>query len=60
MLVGDGKPVDDAEMEILNSVRSLLPTAGITLIPGRHSLAAELCRMWAGFYDDTWVWGGMF
>ena len=21
------------------------------------SLAAKLARYWAGFYDDTWVWG---
>ena len=21
------------------------------------SLAASLARYWAGFYDDTWVWG---
>jgi hypothetical protein len=24
---------------------------------GNVSVAAKLTRYWAGFYDDTWVWG---
>lgn len=58
MLLGRKEIIDDIELEILHRVSELLPAATVKLTPGRHCLAAELARLWAGFYDDTWVWGG--
>jgi len=58
MLIGKQETMDDVEQAILDRVHEMLPAAGVKLTPGRHCLAAELASLWAGFYDDTWVWGG--
>ena len=52
-----GAKLDDAELQNVHNVHNLLVETG-TEISTRTSLAAELTRLWAGFYDDTWVWGG--
>lgn len=52
-----GLVLDQAELANLDSVSQLLTEVGIDM-DGKTSLAAELTRLWATFYDDTWVWGG--
>ncbi len=52
-----GTTFNESEMQNIQNVRNLLSEVG-TEIDAQTSLAAELTRFWAGFYDDTWVWGG--
>lgn len=52
-----GVILDEAELQNLENVGQLLTEVGIDM-DGKTSLAAELTRLWATFYDDTWVWGG--
>ncbi|KAF3808534.1 hypothetical protein GCG54_00006399 [Colletotrichum gloeosporioides] len=50
------EPVTPEEKQVLDSVRQLL--SEVDSQKSQHlSLAAELARMWASIYDDTWVWG---
>ncbi|KAK7425139.1 hypothetical protein QQX98_000053 [Neonectria punicea] len=44
------------EGQVLENVRHLLSEVDIECSRA-CSLAAELARVWAGLYDDTWVWG---
>lgn len=46
------------ERQVLVNVRHLLGKIDIDW-SRCQSIAAELARVWAGLYDDTWVWGGM-
>jgi len=49
-------PPNDEEMGNLVNFRELL----VEVDSGYHgtgSLAGEVARVWAGFLDDTWVWG---
>ncbi|KAF4996668.1 hypothetical protein FDECE_12346 [Fusarium decemcellulare] len=49
-------PIAPEEKQVLENVCHLLSQIDIEC--SRHrSLAAELARVWAGIYDDTWVWG---
>ena len=42
----------------MQAVRNLLSELDDGFDIEEHpSLAAKLARYWAGFYDDTWVWG---
>ncbi|KAF9879087.1 zinc finger protein [Colletotrichum karsti] len=50
------KPITPEERQVLDSVTRLLDEVD-TRGCQRLSLAAELARMWASVYDDTWVWG---
>ena len=52
-----GATFDESEMQNVQNVHNLLSEVG-TEVNVRTSLAAELTRFWASFYDDTWVWGG--
>ncbi|KAK5094653.1 hypothetical protein LTS08_008509 [Lithohypha guttulata] len=50
-----GAPITDHEREVLDKVRSLVEEEdydGSDIL-----LASNLARLWACFYDDTWVWG---
>lgn len=58
----------DLEAQTMQTIRNLLadledpaPDPGGDEGTGHNynvpSLAAKLARHWAGFYDDTWVWG---
>ena len=49
--------LDESEKHNLRIVYELLNEIGTEITP-TTSLAAETTRIWAGFYDDTWVWGG--
>ncbi|GAB7349160.1 hypothetical protein MBLNU459_g8099t1 [Dothideomycetes sp. NU459] len=51
-----GIVLDQAEQQNLDKVNTLLAEVGINM-DGKVSLAGELTRLWATFYDDTWVWG---
>ncbi|KAI3551470.1 hypothetical protein CABS03_01528 [Colletotrichum abscissum] len=44
------------ETKVLDNVRYLLSQIDVDRSPS-CSLAADLARVWAGLYDDTWVWG---
>ena len=52
-----GTIFDESEMQNVRNVHNLLSEVG-TEVNAQTSLAAELTRFWASFYDDTWVWGG--
>lgn len=47
------------ETKVLDNVRYLLSQIDVDRSPS-CSLAADLARVWAGLYDDTWVWGGEY
>ncbi|KAL2881476.1 hypothetical protein SGCOL_003042 [Colletotrichum sp. CLE4] len=44
------------ELKVLGNVRYLLGQIDVDCSQS-CSLAADLARVWAGLYDDTWVWG---
>lgn len=52
----EGVQLDDSELANVESMYNFLKESGLE-IDRRKSLAAELSRHWASFYDDTWVWG---
>ncbi|KAJ3536491.1 hypothetical protein NM208_g6688 [Fusarium decemcellulare] len=54
-----GQGTAPEERQVLQNVRQLLSEIE-TEHARPHSLAAELARVWAGLYDDTWVWGGVY
>lgn len=48
----------DLEAQTMQTVRNLLAEVDDEAADQVNaSLAAKLARYWAGFYDDTWVWG---
>ena len=49
-------PPNDDEMRNLVNFRELLAEVD-SGYNGYGSLAGEVARIWAGFLDDTWVWG---
>ncbi|KAJ5032721.1 uncharacterized protein L3040_009315 [Drepanopeziza brunnea f. sp. 'multigermtubi'] len=49
-------PPNADEMRILLNFRKLLEEVDSSY-DGSGSMAAEISRTWAGFLDDTWVWG---
>ncbi|KAI9053707.1 hypothetical protein LZ554_002660 [Drepanopeziza brunnea f. sp. 'monogermtubi'] len=49
-------PPNADEMRILVNFRKLLEEVDSSY-DGSGSMAAEISRTWAGFLDDTWVWG---
>ena len=52
------KPPDAHETQLLGELRELLADLEVDFdMSGTMSLAAEITRVWAGFFDDTWVWG---
>jgi len=53
-----GDMITSAEQAVLTDVFNLLDELEPSL-QEHTSAASELARMWAGFYEDTWVWGGM-
>ncbi|PNS14175.1 hypothetical protein CAC42_6688 [Sphaceloma murrayae] len=55
---GVGKGLEEEEVVMLDKLRRLLRDACVDL-DGRRvaSMAGEMARLWASFYDDTWVWG---
>jgi hypothetical protein len=50
---------DFEERQILDNLVDLLSDADITYAKNA-SLAAEVIKLWADFFDDTWVWGSTF
>lgn len=53
-----GASLTSSEREVLGKVRSLIEEEEYD--QSYVLLASNLARLWAGFYDDTWVWGGEF
>ncbi|KIW74395.1 hypothetical protein Z517_12335 [Fonsecaea pedrosoi CBS 271.37] len=54
----DSASISELETQTMQSIRNLLLDLEDVLDNGAGpSLAAKLARYWAGFYDDTWVWG---
>ena len=53
----EGAQLDEAEVQNIENVCSFLMENGL-VIDSKTSIAAEMSRHWASFYDDTWVWGG--
>ncbi|KAI9052177.1 hypothetical protein LZ554_003537 [Drepanopeziza brunnea f. sp. 'monogermtubi'] len=51
-----GVTLDKVDMQIIQRVRDMLAEDSEPN-DSAVSLAAALTRSWAGFYDDTWVWG---
>jgi hypothetical protein len=43
-------------MKNLSELRQFLSDVEVEFT-GHISLAAAITRLWAGFFDDTWVWG---
>ncbi|KAF4548089.1 Fungal specific transcription factor domain-containing protein 64 [Elsinoe fawcettii] len=55
---GVGKGLEEEEGVMVDKLRRLLRDACVDLDGKRVvSLAGEMARLWATFYDDTWVWG---
>ncbi|OAL17720.1 hypothetical protein AYO22_11376 [Fonsecaea multimorphosa] len=54
----DCQSISELETQTMQAIRNLLSELedGLDNETG-SSLAAKLARYWAGFYDDTWVWG---
>jgi hypothetical protein len=50
--------MSELEDQTMQAIRNLVSEVedGLDTEAG-SSLAAALARYWAGFYDDTWVWG---
>lgn len=48
--------VEESERALFGEIRQLIEE--IKSPNSYDTLAAELARQWAEFYDDTWVWGG--
>jgi hypothetical protein len=44
------------EQKVLDLVKELLTDAGIPVCDGERLSAATL-NIWAGTFDDVWVWG---
>ena len=51
-----GRQPNEAEQQNLDNFRSLLEEVDSEYCD-TGSMAAEVARTWAGFLDDTWVWG---
>jgi hypothetical protein len=49
-------PPDQDEIKVLLNFRQLLDEVDCQY-DGTGSLAGEIARIWASFFDDTWVWG---
>lgn len=50
-------PLTSQEQEIIDSVRNiLLDVEGDW--DGTRPMTPDICRLWAGMYDETWVWEG--
>lgn len=49
-------PPDQDELMIISNFRNLLSEAD-SEYNGYGSLAAEILRVWASLFDDTWTWG---
>ncbi|KIW62265.1 hypothetical protein, variant [Phialophora macrospora] len=55
---GKGGPISELEAQTMRAVKNLLSEVEDGCDTEMDSsLAAKLARYWAGFYDDTWVWG---
>ncbi|KIW93653.1 uncharacterized protein Z519_06258 [Cladophialophora bantiana CBS 173.52] len=53
-----GGSISELETQTMQAIRNLLSELEDGFdVEGGSSLAAKLARYWAGFYDDTWVWG---
>jgi hypothetical protein len=58
MRAGTSGSISELEEQIMKSIRNFLSEIEDGLDDEVDcSLAAKLGRYWAGFYDDTWVWG---
>ncbi|KIX05502.1 uncharacterized protein Z518_06374 [Rhinocladiella mackenziei CBS 650.93] len=53
----NGGVISELEAQTMQSIRDLLVELEDDSDTQVVSLAAKLARHWAGFYDDTWVWG---
>lgn len=53
------QPLDFEERRVLEDLVEVLADADITY-DGSTSLAAEVVKLWADFFDDTWVWGSKY
>ncbi|TKX18469.1 fungal specific transcription factor domain-containing protein 76 [Elsinoe australis] len=52
------KGLEEEEVVMLDKLRRLLRDACVDLESKKvTSMAGEMARLWASFYDDTWVWG---
>lgn len=51
-----GREPNEAEQQNLENFRCLLDEVDSEYCD-TGSMAAEVARIWAGFLDDTWVWG---
>ena len=50
--------MSELEAQTMQAIRNLLSEVEDGFdTQVESSLAAKLARYWAGFYDDTWVWG---
>ncbi|EXJ54810.1 hypothetical protein A1O7_10151 [Cladophialophora yegresii CBS 114405] len=55
---GKGGPISELEAQTMQAVKCLLSEVEDGFdTETEPSLASKLARYWAGFYDDTWVWG---
>jgi hypothetical protein len=54
-----GTKRDRDEQKVLNLVNELLGEADISIRDDERLSAATL-KVWAGTFDDVWVWGSMF
>ena len=52
-----GTPLKPDEQKVLTLVKELLAEADISVGDGERLSAATL-KVWAGTFDDVWVWGG--
>lgn len=50
--------LDEEEEKLLQDITTMLRQEEAEVADESNCLAARLLRYWAGFYDDTWVWGG--
>jgi len=53
-----GTPLKHDEQNVLTLVKELLAEADISVGDGERLSAATL-KVWAGTFDDVWVWGCM-
>ncbi|PNP80132.1 hypothetical protein FNYG_06500 [Fusarium nygamai] len=51
-----GNAVTSEEGQVLDNIRRLLKEIDMDCSQD-FSLSAELARIWASLFDDTWVWG---
>lgn len=52
-----GERIEHEEQGVYQEICDLVQEGDEAALASK-SIAAELARIWAGFYDDTWVWGG--